>query len=297
MEYIDGHMDLTEVKQTKNNNNSITKVKEKMENLIDINCKPEDVTISTMTITCKLGTDFNVENICKYIDLSRNGVIEVVSGKDTRTLITKKCNNQKNKKGKREFYNQITLKVNTKKDKVVNIKLFINGSIQMTGCKSVEGSIEALEKLLESLKKEKAIINTETMKIEDKPFMSNASKLNVEHIHNYKVAMINSNFTIGFSVDRLKLFNCMTKDGLDATYDPIIHAGVIIRYNTGEKIISIFVFESGSIVITGAKGCVQINSAYNFINKYLLENYKNIVKSNNLSNSTILKYLDADINS
>lgn len=166
----------------------------------------------------------------------------------------------------------------------------------MTGCKSMEGSIEALEKLLYLLKIEKAVVNPKTFKIEDKLFVSNPSKLNLEHIYDFKIAMINSNFCIGFNVDRHKLYNCMTSDKYDATYDPIIHAGVIVRYNTGDKIISIFVFESGSIVITGARSCKQILEAYNFINKYLLQNYKYIVKTNNLSNSTILKYLDIEFN-
>lgn len=295
MEYIDGHMDQTEIKQTKNNDNKV--IKSKIGNKIDIEYKPEDVIISTMTITCKLNSEFNVKNIGKYVDLSRNGIVEAICGRDIiRTLIPKKNNSQKNKKDKKQFYNQVTLKINTKKDKIINIKLFINGSIQMTGCKSIDGSIEALEKLLNILKKEKAVISTKDFKLEDKPFVANTSKLTMDNIYDFKVAMINSNFSIGFNVDRFKLFNCMTKDNIDATYDPIIHAGVIVRYNTGDKIISVFVFESGSIVITGARNCKQIYEAYNFINKYLLQNYKYIVKTNNLSNSTILKYLDMELN-
>lgn len=295
MEYIDGQIDQTEVKQAKNNNSKA--IKSRIGNKIDIEYKPEDVIISTMTITCKLNSEFNVINIGKYVDLNRNGIVEAICGRDIiRTLICKKNTSQKNKKDKKQFYNQVTLKVNTKKDKIINIKLFINGSIQMTGCKSLDGSIEALDKLLNILKKEKAIIDIKTFKLEDKPFVSNISKLTIDNIYDFKVAMINSNFSIGFNVDRYKLFNCMTKDKIDATYDPIIHAGVIVRHNTGDKIISVFVFESGSIVITGARSCKQIYEAYNFINKYLLQNYKYVVKTNNLSNSTILKYLDIELN-
>lgn len=295
MEYIDGHIDYAQNIQTKVLNSKM--VKHLIGNKIDIEYKPEDVIISTMTITCKVESEFNVKNIGKYIDLNRNGIVEAICGRDiVRTLIPKKNNQQKNKKDKKQFYNQVTLKVNTKKDKLINIKLFINGSIQMTGCKSIEGAIEALEKLLYYLKIEKSVIDIKTFILEDKPFVSNLTKLTIDDIYDFKVAMINSNFSIGFNVDRYKLFNCMTNDKFDATYDPIIHAGVIVRHNTGDKIISIFVFESGSIVITGARTCKQINDAYNFINKYLLQNYKFIVKANNLSNSTILKYLDIEFN-
>lgn len=296
MEYIDGHIDHEQIKQTKDLNSKA--MKHKMSNQIEIEYKPEDVIISTMTITCKVNSEFNVSNIGKYVDLNRNGVVEAIYGRDIlRSIIPKKNNQQKNKKDKKQFYNQVTLKVNTKKDRLINIKLFINGSIQMTGCKSIEGSIEALEKLLFLLKIEKSVIDIKTFKLEDKPFVTNLSKLSIDNIYDFKVAMINSNFSIGFNIDRYKLYNSMNNDKIDATYDPIIHAGVIIRYNTGDKIISVFVFESGSIVITGARTCRQINEAYNFINKYLLQNYKYIVKTNNLSNSTILKYLDIELNS
>lgn len=297
MEYIDGHIDYKQIKQQPINMNDKI-AKQKIINKMDIEYKPEDVIISTMTITCKFPSKFNVVNIGKYIDLSRNGIVEVICGKDIfRSLIPKKNNSQKNKKEKKQFYNQTSLKINTKKDKLINIKLFINGSIQMTGCKSIEGSTEALQKLLSLLKIEKAIIDTKTFKLEDKPFVTNISKMTMENLYDFKIVMINSNFNIGFLVDRYKLYKYMTKDNIDATYDPIIHAGVIMRYNAGDKIISVFIFEGGSIVITGARTCKHINDAYNFINKYMLQNYKYVVKTNNLSNSTILKYLDEDFNS
>lgn len=296
MEYIDGQINDSQLKPAKNLTDK--EIKHIMGNKIDIEYKPEDVIISTMTITCKVESEFNVKNIGKYIDLNRNGVVEAICGRDiVRSLLPQKKNQQKNKKEKKQFYNQVTLKVNTKKDNLINIKLFINGSIQMTGCKSIEGAIEALEKLLHLLKIEKSIIDINNFILENKPFVSNISKLTIEDIYDFKIAMINSNFIIGFNVDRYKLYNCMINDKIDATYDPIIHAGVIVRHNTGDKVISVFVFESGCIVITGARTCKQINEAYNFINKYLLQNYKHVVKTNSLSNSTILKYLDIELNS
>ncbi len=285
LEYIDGHNEQDILKQKKKSKHNIT------EN-IDIEFKPDDVTISTMTITCKLGCTLNVDNIGKYIDLNQGGIVEVIYGDIFRSLISRKQNKLKIKKKKKSFYNQVTLKINTKKDKIINVKLFKNGSIQMTGCKSVNGSIEALEKLICMLQKEKAILDPKTFKIHDKKFTDQLFEFSMSAIYDYKIAMINSNFSIGFCIDRNKLFNCLSKDNYESSFDPIIHAGVIIRHHTENKTISIFVFESGSIVITGARTCKQIYDGYNFINKYLLQNYKFIVKTNNLSNSTILKYLE-----
>ena len=104
--------------------------------------------------------------------------------------------------------------------------------------------------------------------------------------------MINSNFNIGFKVDRDKLYDLIhTKNIAECSYDPIIHACVNIKYECDKKTVSIFVFESGSIIITGANNGKHILDAYNFINKLLCNNYKQIYKSNILSNSTILMYL------
>lgn len=268
--------------------NTNMSIQDKIKKNIDIEYKPLDVMISTMTITCKLDLEFNVINIAKNIELNENGIVETICGKDIKRTKMKLKKSSKNKKKKNHFYNQVTLKINTNNDKIINVKLFINGSIQMTGCKSIDGIIEVLTKLINILKDNKDILEENK---KDFKYVSNISKLYIDNIDEFKVAMINSNFSIGFIIDRYKLFISLVKDNIDTTYDPIIHAGVIIRYNINGKIISIFVFESGSIVITGARTCKQINIAYNFINVYLLKNYKYIVKNNNLSNSILNKYL------
>jgi len=265
----------------------------KMSNKMDIDNKPEDVTISTITMTCKMNTEFLVENIGKYINLEHDRVVSVKYGNNIiRSLIPKKVINQKKKKQKKNFYNQVTLKVRTKKDKDINIKLFINGSIQMTGCKSIESSYEALSKLFEELRIEKGIIDMKNGKIVDVPFISKPENLKLDKIEDFNIAMINSNFKIGFHIDREKLYDLMTSDGIDCTYDPLNHAGVIVRYMHTEKPLSIFIFESGSIVITGVRNCQQIKEAYEYINKYLLTRYRLIQKNDALTNNTIMEYLN-----
>jgi TATA-box binding protein (TBP) (component of TFIID and TFIIIB) len=267
----------------------------KLDYNLDLKNKPDDVIISTMTITCKVDTEFIVANIGKYVDLNHTSILTVKYGKDVnRTLIPKKLTNQKKKKIKKHFYNQATLKIKTKKDKIINIKLFINGSIQMTGCKSIEGAYEALDKLFTELKVEKAIFDHKEHKINDIPFITKPENTNLEKISDFKIAMINSNFNVGFKVDRDKLYNIMVLEGVDCTFDPLNHAGIIIRYAHPDKVISIFVFESGSVVITGVRNCQQIQQAYDYINKYLLTKYHSIQKNDILTNSTILEYIKSD---
>jgi len=260
---------------------------------------PEDVTISTMTLTCKIATKFNCENIAKYIDLDVSRILTVTHGelgntKTNRTIVPKKKTSGKPKKQKKVFYNQVSMyvKVHAKNKKPVNIKLFSNGSIQMTGCKTVENAIETLIKVLYELKKEKAVINYATMKIVDKPFCDNVNILDLKHIIGLQIVMINSGFIIPFKMDRTKLYNLLLSDGYECTYNSVKHACVNVKFIHEEKQISIFVFEKGSILITGARNCTQIYEAYMFINKYLLKNHKIIKKNEVLSNSNIVKYLD-----
>ena len=119
---------------------------------------PDDVKISTMTVCCDISIEFNVNNIAKYIDLNKESIVNISYGRNddpttNRSLFPRK-KSKKKKKGKRVFYNQVSLAVMvaSKVEKPVNIKLFTNGSIQMTGCKSVENIVDVLFKIFTELK-------------------------------------------------------------------------------------------------------------------------------------------------
>lgn len=267
---------------------------------------PDDIIISTMTIICKINVNFNVDNIAKYINLSNENIITVKYGEfsnTNRTIINKKKNNRKKStRGLKNFYNQVTLVINMnqnnliqttkkKKRKIINIKLFKNGSIQITGCNNIENVIKTITNLFDELKKVYAVLD-DNNNIIDKPFVSDLSLLDIKNIYDFKIVMINSNFNIQFQIDRDKLFYCLINDGYECSYDPIIHACVDIRFSYSDsKKISIFIFESGAVIITGSTNCDHIVTAYNHINKYLLTHYSQIVKKDLLKINEILKYL------
>lgn len=267
---------------------------------VEISKLPDDVIISTMTITCKIDTEFFCGNISKYINLKPTCILSVASGKiddptTNRSMIKQKPTKKKKLiKRKKGFYNQVTMNVSvkSKKKKPVNIKLFSNGAIQMTGCKSVENAVDTLANIFPELLITKAIIDRNKNKVVEKPFVSNPHIINLKNIKNFKIAMINSGFKLPFKIDRGKLYNLLLMDNVDCLFDPGKHAPVNIKYSHAEKPITIFVFEKGSVIITGGRNCSQILEAYNFINKYLLENYKHIVKNDVLLTSNIIKYLD-----
>ena len=74
---------------------------------------------------------------------------------------------------------------------------------------------------------------------------------------NFKIDMINSNFFINYKINGEKLYKLLQREKMTCRYEPCMHPGVNIKYklleNEEQKKVSIFVFQSGNIIITGAK--------------------------------------------
>jgi TATA-box binding protein (TBP) (component of TFIID and TFIIIB) len=124
--------------------------------------------------------------------------------------------------------------------------------------------------------------------------------ININLVKEFKIVMINSNFNIGFEINRAKLFKIMQDKEITASFEPCTHACVNIKYmykkdTLYEKKISIFVFESGSIIITGANNTEHILEGYKFINNILYENKNEIILqdiNNYLNHPELLKILN-----
>ncbi len=271
---------------------------------------PPDLAISTTTVTMKVNVFFNVENIGLYFDDFDNILIGKRYGnRVVNNLINIKkikSDKKKKRKEKKNFYNQVSLifrtctlmgldpsKISQKEGlKTVNVKLFINGSIQMTGCKHLDNIRSSLELLFEKLKITKVILN-KNMEFIEKPFVIDTTLLNINNVNNFYIQMINTNFNIQFHINRSKLFQLLLDNNIDASFDPIIHACVNIKYyllSKKTKTISIFVFESGSITIAGSNSCSEILEAYNFINKFILSNY-NVLLTKDITPNLIIEFI------
>ena len=222
----------------------------------------------------------------------------------------KKQGRQKNKKENENFYNSCSIIVKGEKDrKCVNIKLFNNGQITLTGAKEEEDGIKACEYLLNELKTyDNIFIDTSNELISD------------SCVNNFKITMINSDFNTNFKIDLLKLLDILNNLEKDRfiKFNPAVYRGLMIGFFWNEKKkfqdgccncpikctgkkkktknkddvfckkITISIFKSGSVIITGGYLKEQINDAYKFINNLFREQYHNIIKL------SILDFIDED---
>lgn len=220
---------------------------------------------------------------------------KIVVGTCSRDELTKR------KKSKNIFFNQSTLVVRRIYDrtptgepiyKEVNIKLFKNGGIQMTGIPSDSFAQETLQWLTKQLQRF-------SDSVLDGP--ANPQK--------YTIQLINSDYQINGSINREKLHEILVNEyNLFSSFESTIYQGCDTKYFYNEaappgspegicpcgdtlcvgsgdgrtlgqcKEITISPFHTGSVIITGARRFEQIEKAYVFINKVLKRFAKEVVK-------------------
>ena len=245
--------------------------------------KDNKISISTITLDCKLHTLVDANKFAEHVVLSEDGVMSVKYGNKNdvatnRTIITTKA---KKKPSERNFFNQVTILMkptNKPENGYINIKVFLNGSLQMTGCKDMEDFTNVTRTLVNILKEGYYEKNSKGKTVK-KMYISSPEKIG---IYDVKIRMINSNFRLDYKVDRKMLFTLLSRNHNETTRDKEIgyveckyrptngHSCVNIKFKYDERSKpSIFVFQTGAVIITGAKNLKQIIHAYHFIQKIL----------------------------
>lgn len=253
--------------------------------------KDHGITISTITLDCKLHTPIDVDKFAKNVVLREDEIVSVKFGnrKDPATNRTIVVIKNKKKPSIKNFYNQVTIlmkPMNNPTHNYINIKVFKNGSLQMTGCKDMDDFNNVTSTLIKILKRGRKKKDANN-KITHIKFIEEPEKIGIFDV---KIRMINSNFKLEYKVDRKKLAKLLKKfhgkkskdkdiGYVECKYEPNGgHSCVNIKYQYDEKSKpSIFVFQTGAIIITGAKNLHHIIMAYHFIMK-VLERYYNEIK-------------------
>ena len=245
-------------------------------NLIDLSLLPDNIKVSTISATCYLGVNLNLPEIYKYIKLDEKKIITIKYKTYVKSLEVQK----KRKKKKNCFQNQMTVEIRPDlkeyPNSKVSVKIFKNGSIQMSGIKSIKAVNTVLGKLVTELSKEIAIIENDVIK--EIYMIEKNEKISVSK---FKIDMINCGFVCGYEVNRENLYKKLLAHEIDCKYEPSIHAGVNIKYhpNDNQKKVSIFIFESGNIIITGAKNIENIMEAYEYVTQFIQLNKKEIQRN------------------
>jgi TATA-box binding protein (TBP) (component of TFIID and TFIIIB) len=290
--------------KTKTDNKNLIDVEK-----IEINNLPDGVKVATMCSSCVLGVKLELDNIEKYMALHEDDILTIKRSKENiRTLIelkkpTKRLSNPKYKEISNNFYNSITLIVrvtngptkNINLEPRINVKLFKNGSLQMSGCKNVENINIVLGKILKKLTAVKGKI--EDNKIKEITFIDELSKIG---INNFKIDMIYCNYKIQFEIDREKLYDLLKKKKVKCIYEPCIRACVTIKFistqdNIDSKEVSIFIFKKGNIIITGARSKKQVLEAYNYINNIFIIHKDEIIKKSDEEEEEMIFKLYNDV--
>jgi len=220
---------------------------------------------------------------------------KIVIGTCSRDELTKR------KKSKNIFFNQSTLVVRRQCGttetgepifKEVNIKLFKNGGIQMTGIPSDTFAQATLTWLAEEL----ALFS--------QPVLDGKAAPN-----RYATQLINSDYQVNGNINREKLHEILINHyNLFSSFESTIYQGCDTKYFYNEsaptdspegicpcgeticpgngdghtigqcKEITISPFHTGSVIITGARRYEQIEKAYIFINKIFMTHCREIIK-------------------
>ncbi len=112
--------------------------------------EPTNYRISTMTLITSFNCYINLEVVSKYFKLD-DKIISMVYG-------DKPVKNSK-QKSNRPFFNQATIIVKLDPLRKVNVKIFSNGKIQMTGVKNIRDGHEALELIINKLKDTQGMVS------------------------------------------------------------------------------------------------------------------------------------------
>jgi hypothetical protein len=272
--------------------------------MTDIILKPSELRVSTHVITSSFTATLNLNEV--YIQLIARlipvwwpgeGILKMEHDDTILGASHKDCFTNRDI-SEHTFHNQSTIVLRREYKpgywKESNVKLFANGSLQMTGVPSVAFAKETLEWLL-----------TEILKLPRNPFTGVDGVQ--PKLKDIEVKLINTDYFINALIKRDTLFQLLiNKYNIFSINEKTIYQGVNAKYyynkanksrpgicectkrcrgqgvgdGDGEcKRVTLCIFQDGKIIVTGARTMEQIREAYHFLNKVLQENANEVLRA------------------
>ena len=247
--------------------------------------------ISTMTVTGSINSTINLKELFDNIDIDKFTNIKYAEYGSSKTEQCTKGDKEKKPKKKvtqiKRFDNQMTIHMIDDVYKY-NLKLFKNGNLQMTGVKDINRGNHIIDDLIALIKNIEK--NNQVKLVDDVLKLTNT---------NYSTRLINCDFKVNFKINRAQLHKLLiNKYNLSCSYEPCIYQGVKISFYLNDysddgicscekkcigkgkstycKKITIAVFQSGCITITGSDSIDRLNYVYNYMVKILNDNINEI---------------------
>lgn len=235
--------------------------------------------ISTFTMVFDLGCSINIESLTKNFVSTTYPVCKIKKAKTN-----KDCTYTKRGKIKKSFYNQTT--ITYKNHTTKSIKVFTNGKLQITGLTNMHEAIETIKVVCSILH------HSENAIFSGKPSVDTLKSLSIE--------MVNSNFNYFKELDLKKFYEILKVEDMSVEYEPDTYPGIKCKRNG----ISIFIFGTGNVVITGAKSIQALRNTYDYIANIIhecknvhLKKGKGLKLKKNVLQSKIHGYCENEYNS
>jgi len=205
------------------------------------NMDPSWVKVTTITITAKLSAALDIKHIREFFN-------------QKETLCVKSSQSKHVVKwsiAQTTFYNQVSIFYDDHKSRK-SVKLFPNGAVQVAGCSDLPECRRVIKQIA-------CIVSHVTKR-----------KMTID---DFSVAMINTNFSLNFSVNLYNIFDSFQAAGHDTTYNPDRYAAVKVKMEvTPGRFITASIFGSGKVIMTGARCLEEISLTYGTIMKIICEN-------------------------
>lgn len=203
---------------------------------------PSWIRITTITMLCKFMCDIDIEKIrAAFADgpirIRRKGAL--TNGFEWSLKTT-------------AFYNQVSVGY---EDQYSNksIKMFPNGSVQVAGCSDLRDCKRIMKQL--------AFLVQRILEREE-PIT----------IDNFRVVMINTNFSMNSSVNLMKVIDVLSAESkFVVSFNPERYSAVKVKFHPADntKQVTASIFSTGKIIVTGAETLREIALAYEVLNEKL----------------------------
>lgn len=259
-----------------------------------------DLRVSTITTTADIGADIYRDTLFEQIQILpyailKEGILKMDHGGKKKGTCFRDIMMKPSEKDT-SFYNQTTVVIRKEVGpllfKEINIKLFKNGGIQMTGVKTLEMASGALRWLL-------AHVSATC----PGPLFSKPPVITKE-----ATQLINTDFNIGSKIRRDVLQRILVDEySLSSSYEASIYQGVKVRYfyndsksksdppghcmcpklckgaGDGTKVgackkITISSFQTGNVIVTGGRTMDQTEEAYEFIKRLFTKHQEEVLR-------------------